>query len=125
MRQNFQPGSSGGQAGRSGPMAVGPEPGQAILAPGQLWNPAEKIQFPATNRRSTRPAIVWVLGPDKKPQPRQVILGITDGVATEVVSGDLNEGDKIIVADSSQAPNVQRPGAGPRPGGLGAFGFRG
>ena len=117
-------GASGGQAGGGGrgeaAMSVGPEPSAPPLAPGQMWNPAEKIQFPSVSRRTTRPAIVWVLGADRKPQPRQVVLGITDGVATEMVSGDLAEGDKIIVADSTQG-NSQQAG-GPRPGGMGLFG---
>ena len=105
-------------------MAVGPEPGARELAPGQLWNPAEKIQFPNVSRRSTRPAMVWVLGADRKPLPRQVVLGITDGVATEMVSGDLAEGDKIIVADSTQVSSQQAAG-GPRAGGgMGLFGRR-
>jgi len=104
-------------------MSVGPEPGTRVLAPGQLWNPAEKIQFPSVSRRSSRPAMVWVLGADRKPQPRQVLLGITDGVATEMVSGDLAEGDKIIVADSTQVGSQQAAG-GPRPGGMGLFGRR-
>ena len=107
-------------------MAVAREPGTVALAPGQLWNPAQKIQFPTIRRRNARPAIVWILGPDKKPEPRQVVLGITDGSATEAVSGDLKEGDKIIVADTSQAagPGQQAggpraPGAGPMPLGFG------
>jgi HlyD family secretion protein len=127
-RQNFGR-SNAGQAGRPG--AVGGRPAengdggfQTPMAPGQLWNPAEKIQFPQINRRGARPAVVWVLGPDKKPEPKQVVLGITDGSSTEVVSGDLKEGDKIIVADTSQAATAQgaagpRPPTGPMPFGLG------
>jgi HlyD family secretion protein len=129
MRQGFQPSGSGrgGHArgeGRGGAEAitVGPEPAQAVLAPGQMWNPAEKIQFPTTNRRNTRPAVLWCLGADKKPEPRQVLLGITDGVSTEVVSGELKEGDKIIVADSTQAVGGAQAG-GPRPAGGMPFGF--
>ena len=119
MSQNFQARGSGrGNRQASGentvsPMAMGPEPGHPILAPGQLWNPAEKIQFPTTNRRSTRPAVVWVLGADRKPQAKQVVTGITDGVATEVVSGELNEGDKIIVADTTQAGTASAGGGRP------------
>ncbi len=94
-----------------------------MLAPGQMWNPADKIQFPTISRRNARPAIVWVLGADRKPQSRQVVLGITDGVATELVSGDLQEGDKIIVADSQQAGTPQS--GGNRPGGAMPFGLGG
>lgn len=79
----------------------------AGLAPGQMWNPAEKIQFPRQRQRSTRPSIVWVLDAAKKPQPRQIIAGITDGKFTQVVSGDLKDGDAIVVGDSSQAASAQ------------------
>jgi HlyD family secretion protein len=80
--------------------------------------------------------IVWVLGPDNKPQPRLVRLGITDGTATEVIEGDLKEGDIIIVGQNLPAEdrpqnNQQRPpgfggmpggGGGPRGGGFGGGG---
>jgi len=77
--------------------------------------------------------IVWVLGPDNKPQPRRIKLGITDGTATEVIEGDLKEGETIIVSQNLSAEdrpqnNQQRPpgfggmpGGGPR-GGPGGFG---
>jgi HlyD family secretion protein len=79
----------------------------AGLAPGQMWDPAEKIQFPRQRQRSTRPSIVWVLDAAKKPQPRQILVGITDGKFTQVVSGDLKDGDVIVVGDSSQAASAQ------------------
>ena len=77
--------------------------------------------------------IVWVLGPDKKPQPRRVKLGITDGTATEVIEGDLKEGETIIVGQNLSAEdrpqnNQQRPpgfGGGPGGGGRGPGGFGG
>jgi HlyD family secretion protein len=82
--------------------------------------------------------IVWVLGPDKQPQPRRIRLGITDGTATEIIEGDLKEGDTIIVsqtigAEDRQQNNQQRapgfgggmPGGGPRGGFGGGGGGRG
>jgi hypothetical protein len=42
---------------------------------------------------------------EKKPQSRQIMQGITDGASTEVVSGDLKDGDLVIVSDSTQASN--------------------
>lgn len=84
----------------------------AQLAPGQLWDPAEKIKFPAPRQRAARPAIVWVLNAQKKPEPRRVLLGITDGVSTEVISGDIKEGELVIVGDTTQSSN-QQPAAGP------------
>ncbi len=81
------------------------------LAPGQLWNPAEKLRFPTpreTNR--TRPAIVWVLNAQKKPEPRRVLLGITDGVNTEVIAGEVKEGEQVIIGDTSQVPAPSQSG---------------
>ena len=75
-----------------------------------------------------------MLGPDNKPQSRVVKLGITDGTATEVIEGDLKEGDTIIVGQNIPAEdrpqnNQQRPpgfggmpGGGPRGGGFGGGG---
>lgn len=125
MRQGVRAESGGPRQRPAGGMAVGPEPGNPTLAPGQMWNPAEKIQFPTINRRSAKPAIVWIMGPDRKPEPRQVVLGITDGVATEVVSGDLKETDKIIIADTSQAGSGQQAGGARPPGGGMPIGFGG
>lgn len=47
---------------------------------------------------------VWRLGPGNRPEPVQIKAGISDGVYTEVVSGDLHPGEEIIVgaADSSK-----------------------
>jgi len=73
------------------------------LAPGQKWDPNDKIHFKAPAHGAPRPAIVWVLGADKKPQSRDVSLGITDGSSTEIVSGDLKDADPVIVSDSTQA----------------------
>ena len=73
------------------------------LAPGQLWKPGEKIQFPAPQTDRTQPARVWVLNAQKQPESRQVELGITDGAATEIASGELQEGDVVVIGDSSQA----------------------
>ena len=63
-----------------------------VLAPGQLWKPGDKIQFPAPDLARTRRAMVWTLDERKQPQPRQVELGITDGINTEIVSGELQIG---------------------------------
>jgi HlyD family secretion protein len=75
---------------------------------------------------------VWVLGADGKPQPRRIKIGLTDGASTEVVEGDLKEGDVVITgqtinaASKSQNSNTQSapPGFGgaPRIGGGGPRG---
>jgi HlyD family secretion protein len=45
----------------------------------------------------TVPGRLWTQGPDGKLQGVQVMLGITDGSSTEVVSGDLKDGQEVVV----------------------------
>jgi HlyD family secretion protein len=49
--------------------------------------------------------IVWVLGSDKKPQPRRIVVGLSDGTSTEVVSGNLQEGDVVIIGENITGDN--------------------
>ncbi|MBI2204838.1 MAG: HlyD family secretion protein [Candidatus Rokubacteria bacterium] len=53
--------------------------------------------------RSGVPGRVFVLGPDGKPAPVQITLGITDGAVTEVLRGDLKEGQEVVVGASGPA----------------------
>jgi HlyD family secretion protein len=102
--------------------AVEPEsPRSAIepmsrLAPGQKWNPSDKIRFIAPKKAVARPGVVWVLNAERKPEPRQVSLGITDGAASELLSGEIKPGDQILIGDSSQTGSA--PTQAPR-----GFGF--
>jgi HlyD family secretion protein len=71
------------------------------------------------NRQSERgeerkPARVWVLSSAGKPVPASIILGITDGTFSEVVSGDLKEGTELIVEDTSKK-KTQTTNVGPPP----------
>jgi HlyD family secretion protein len=54
---------------------------------------------------------VWILGPDGKPTPLTLVLGISDGTATEVLRGDLREGQEVIVG--SAGAQGGRPGQTP------------
>jgi HlyD family secretion protein len=74
---------------------------------------------------------VWVLGTDGKLQSRRIRVGLTDGASTEVVEGDLHEGDVVVTgqnitsASKTQNSNAQSaPGFGgaPRIGGGGPRG---
>jgi HlyD family secretion protein len=97
------------------------------LAPGQKWDPSQKIKFATPQRNMQRPGSVFVLDAQQKPQARKVLLGITDGSATEVISGEIKPGDTVIIGDSSQAATPQSnatpspffPGLGGRGGGRG------
>jgi HlyD family secretion protein len=115
-------GKGAGQAvSRGGARTDAPE-----LAPGQMWDPAKKIQFPEQDRQVTHPGIVWILGAPGKPEPRRVLLGITDGTSTQLISGEVNEGDQVIVGDTVQAAASGTAGASPAQGpGGGRFIFGG
>lgn len=49
--------------------------------------------------------VVWVLGADKKPQPRRITVGLSDGASTEIVSGNLQEGDVVIIGETLSGDN--------------------
>ncbi|HKP72507.1 MAG TPA: efflux RND transporter periplasmic adaptor subunit, partial [Pyrinomonadaceae bacterium] len=72
---------------------------------------------------------VWVLGQDGKPQPRRIKVGLTDGASTEVLEGDLREGELVVTGQnvsgaSKPATSQTAPGFGgaPRTGGAGGRG---
>jgi HlyD family secretion protein len=120
--------SEKGKSQRNGNVQEGPEPAAPPLAPGQKWNPSQKIKMVPPKRAAQRPGIVYVLNAQQKPEPRRVVLGITDGTATEVVSGELNPGDPVIIGDTTKAANIPAPNAsfpGPFGGGGGGGGNRG
>jgi HlyD family secretion protein len=90
----------------------GPEPASAPLAPGQKWNPAQKIKMVPPKRTTRRQGVVYVLDAQQKPEARHVILGISDGSATEIVSGDLKSGEAVVIGDTTQAANIPAPNGG-------------
>ena len=63
--------------------------------------------------RSGAPGRVWILDGDKLKQV-PLTLGISDGSATEVLRGDLREGQEIVVGAATPPggrPGVPSPGA--------------
>jgi len=44
--------------------------------------------------------IVWVLGQDGKPERRRIKVGLTDGASTEVMEGNLVEGEMVITGQT-------------------------
>lgn len=53
----------------------------------------------SSEKRPAKPGRVWVLGPDGKPTAVEIMLGITDGTFTEVVSGNLQVGTEVVVEE--------------------------
>ncbi|MEK9753353.1 MAG: hypothetical protein VW338_09100, partial [Rhodospirillaceae bacterium] len=54
-------------------------------------------------KRQTARGRVWIQGKDGKPQAVTLVTGISDGAMTEVVSGELKPGEKVIIGQSAQA----------------------
>jgi HlyD family secretion protein len=71
--------------------------------------------------------IVWVMDQDGKPQRRRIKVGLTDGASTEVVEGNLVEGEMVVTgqtlssAAKANTNQTSAPGFGgaPRTGGGG------
>jgi hypothetical protein len=68
---------------------------------------------------------VWKLDPDKSLHPVKIKPGITDATVTELVSGDIKEGDQLVTGSASAKagggpPRIGAGGPGTqagRPGG--------
>ncbi|MEK6325226.1 MAG: efflux RND transporter periplasmic adaptor subunit [Acidobacteriota bacterium] len=57
---------------------------------------------------------IWVLTADKSIEPRLVRTGLTNGRVTEIVAGDLQEGDTVIIGQNEAGnANRQQPAATP------------
>lgn len=73
--------------------------------------------------------IVWVMGQDGKPDRRRIKIGLTDGTSTEVVEGNLVEGEMVITGQTQSSTTrtntnqTSAPGFGGAPrGGRGGGG---
>ncbi len=73
----------------------------------------------ASQSEQRKPGTVWVLSPDGKPTPVSIVLGITDGTFSEVMSGDLKEGGEVIVEETSAKKPQSSTGAPPLMRGIG------
>jgi HlyD family secretion protein len=98
----FRPVSAKSESGKGGsPQKVG---GQAKSSEGDQGKPGK----------------VWVLSPAGEPTPVSIVLGITDGTFSEVMSGDLREGGEVIVEETSgKKASAQSSASQPSMRGLG------
>ncbi len=67
-------------------------------------------------RAQTEEATVYVLGPDKKLIPVKIKKGLSDGTFVEVISGDIKEGQEVVIGSSTFASSTQQGPMGPGPG---------
>lgn len=83
-------------------------------------NPEEAA--PKRTKGERPPSRVWVLRPEGTPAPITVTAGATDGTWTQLVKGDLQEGQEIILGMVSSGP--EGPGGSPFRTGFGGGGGR-
>ncbi len=86
----------------------------AILTPEQKKRYDEMAAEAQAARSGGGSGRVWVIGEDGKPKAVQVRLGLTDGSATEIVTGDLKDGDEVIVGLQSTTAKPAAGAPGPR-----------
>ncbi|MBO68261.1 MAG: hypothetical protein CL398_08100 [Acidiferrobacteraceae bacterium] len=70
---------------------------EAILTDEQR-NKYRQLTAGAAARQQAR-AVVWFMGSDG-PTPISIMIGISDGNKTEIVSGEISDGDQVIVGES-------------------------
>jgi HlyD family secretion protein len=78
-------------------------------------------QLPAGRRRGgpAKGQTVYTLNAEKKPAPAEVRTGISDGRFTQVLSGNIKEGDSVIVGVATSKVEGPPPMGGQGPGGGG------
>jgi HlyD family secretion protein len=64
--------------------------------------------------RSGTAGRVWVIGPDGKPAAITLTLGLSDGASTEVLRGDVREGQEVIVGSAGGTGRGQPQQGAPR-----------
>ncbi len=99
------------QTGGSGDQPGNPQQGERRFAP------------PSAPVLEGQTRIVWLMGQDGKLASRRVRVGLTDGASTEVVEGNLREGETIVtgqtVTSAAISNQTQAPGFGGAPRGGG------
>lgn len=86
----FRPPMEGGESSSEGVRAGMPPPGSRPPAEGSTSSRPRDVERAGQDR-------LWILDQQGKPQPVPVQVGISDGSSVEIVSGDLKEGDQVIV----------------------------
>jgi HlyD family secretion protein len=84
-----------------------------VLTEEQRQKYIELVQ-PSSPEEQRRSGKVWILSQQGKPIPISIVLGITDGSFSEVISGDLKEGMEIIIEEISNK-KVTTKSSGPPP----------
>lgn len=74
--------------------------------PGQHTQGASLSGWSRSPSPTFRRQVVWVLSEDEQLRPVPVVLGITDGVFSELVRGNLNENEQLVTGQLIGASNT-------------------
>lgn len=74
---------------------------EAVLK--SVLNNEQWEQYQSMQRAGVRFGTVWVLTEADKLEPRRVRLGLSDGTYTEILDGDLAEGDPVVLRENRAA----------------------
>jgi HlyD family secretion protein len=92
------------RAANAGGSAAGQSP-QSNGQGGTQSNNQSNFAPPTAPVLAGQTRVVWVLGADGKAQARRIKVGLTDGVSTEVLEGNLQEGELAITSETLSASN--------------------
>ncbi len=91
-----------------------PDKIRALLTPEQQAKYAAMAAAPDGGGAGGVPGRVFVAGPDGKPKAVPLVIGVSDGSASEVLQGDLQPGQEVIVGQATQPRPGGTPTGGPR-----------
>ncbi|HEY6122797.1 MAG TPA: efflux RND transporter periplasmic adaptor subunit [Pyrinomonadaceae bacterium] len=93
-RQNATQQGSAQQQGSNGAVTTGQADGQQANGGNRNFAPPTAPVLAGQTRT------VWVLSQDKKLERRRITVGLTDGVSTQVLDGNLNEGEMVVTGQT-------------------------
>ena len=96
-----------------------------VLNAALRYHPASETPPTATGgkgagKAATPAQVVSVMDPNNKQRRVKITTGQSDGTYTEVTGGNLQDGDRVIVAELAKAGATSSSGAAPQRGGRGA-----
>jgi HlyD family secretion protein len=115
----FKPPDQAAGARPAGGGAPGGDPMRRMAQSGQGRGPGGAARQMPGGAPASRAQTVYTLGPDQKLVPVEIRTGISDGRFTHVVSGDLKEGDSVVVGIATakvEGPPPMGGGGGPAGG---------
>ncbi len=98
-------GRSGGNGNGGGQRGQRQQPADGSAGGNQQGGGQSNFAPPSAPVLQGQTRIIWVLGQDGKLQSRRIKVGLTDGASTEVVEGNLQEGEMVVTGQTLSSAN--------------------